>query len=485
MSKTKTYFLFLLAALLPAMSQIAFATEPDTIWTIGARGECWFTPDGTKILVKPNQCLNTSDGSVIWDYKDSVNRFSPNGYFSQDSLYFYDTDFDKYRISDGAKVATKPDFTFDTIPDFFRDSSSFWTKPRDWSNKSKLMLADENTFYYIYYQDSLNWNDISKKAATRSLLCKYDKSLDSIVLYKPLILNGDTNILYTGDRYGYAEVVGYVLQNNTVLVRFYDDSTYRQYSATTLDSVSQFIYDRKSNGWVNEHKISYNGKYLGMGTTDGESKLGWIIIYDLTNNSIYSKFLDTDSSTSVSTINLCFSRNDSFLVATGGNPTRTKTWDFHNGSLIHSYDYDYRARWNVDVSPDNTKIIAPNLLRTSLLRARWTPVTSVEEESEAPEMMLVYPNPGTDEISIDLNNVIPAKAGAVRPAELIQVLNIKVYNLHGIEVLKPTTPSLRDTPPYQGGESISIDVSSLANGEYIIVIEGRERKISRKLIINR
>jgi len=30
---------------------------------------------------------------------------------------------------------------------------------------------------------------------------------------------------------------------------------------------------------------------------------------------------------------------------------------------------------------------------------------------------------------------------------------VKLYNLLGMEVLKATTPSLRATPPYQGGES--------------------------------
>ena len=355
-------------------------------------------------------------------------------------------------------VATKPDFTFHTIPDFFRDSSSFWTEPRDWSIKSKLMLADENTFYYIYYQDSLNWKDISKKAATRSLLCKYDKSLDSIVLYKPLILDGDTNILNTDYRYGYAEIIGYVSQNNTVLVRFYDDKTYRQYDAATLDSVSQFIYDEEKYGYVNEHKISYNGKYLGMGTSSGESNLGWIIIYDLTNNSIYNNFLERDS-TEYSSINrIAFSRNDSFLVSTSDmlRESRTKIWNFHAGTLIHTYDFDYTAARSIDVSPDNTKIIAPNGRRTSLLRARWTPVTSVEEESEAPELMLVYPNPGTDEVRI---YIPPLERGLGGMAPVV-----RVYDVLGVCVI--TSPP---APLHSGeGSKVRLDVSHLPPGVYFV-----------------
>jgi hypothetical protein len=36
--------------------------------------------------------------------------------------------------------------------------------------------------------------------------------------------------------------------------------------------------------------------------------------------------------------------------------------------------------------------------------------------------------------------------------------------------LKATTPSLRDTPPYQGGESVRIDVSGLSPGVYFVKI---------------
>jgi hypothetical protein len=153
--------------------------------------------------------------------------------------------------------------------------------------------------------------------------------------------------------------------------------------------------------------------------------------------------------------------------------SRTKTWNFHAGTLIHTYDFDYTAARSIDVSPDNTKIIAPNGIRTSLLRARWTPVTSVEEESEEPELMLVYPNPGTDEVWIDLTN---------HTLKFV-VESVRVYDVLGKKYMDSRL---------RGNDNILLDddniklfVNDLPNGEYIIVIEGRERKISRKLIINR
>jgi len=428
----------------------AGATEPDTIWTQGPNLKCWFTPSGTHILSEYTQIINVSDGSVVWDSAHIIG----NGYFSQDSLYFYDILFAKYRISDGVKVSDKPNFYFDTLPDFFKQDG-YWDIPRIHHSANKVMMDDENIFYYLYYQDSL---DIDQdKVGSRSLLCKYDKSLDSIVLYKPLLLNGDTNIRNKSSSYGNAELIGYVSQNNTVLVRFYDDSTYRQYNASTLDSVSQFIYDRKSNGWVSEHKISYNGKYLGMGTSDGESDLGWIIIYDLTNNSIYNKFLNGDSTTSKKTIQLAFSRNDSFLVTAGSSPTTAKTWNFHTGSHIHSYEHEYSLARSLDVSPDNTKIIVPGPMICSLLRARWTPVTSVEEESEAPELMLVYPNPAGDYVEI---NIPPLERGSG---------GVSVFDVLGIK---------RIDSRLRGNDSqvIRIEISSLSPGVYFVSVGGRMYK---------
>jgi len=442
MKKNLLLTILLAVLLLPAMSQIAFTTEPDTIWTTGARAKSYFTPDGLKYLTL-NHCYNVSDGQLVWDRSQGYTT----GIFSQDSLYFYDDEFAKFRISDGIKIAEGPSFEFNTLPDFFHDSSLIWAKPQE--SLYRFMMSDEDTYYYSYTQDSLNYH--GEYVASQSLLCKYDKTLDSIVLYTPLVLGGTDTVIQ-----GSAVVLGYIPDNNTILVKFDDRITYHQYNANTLELESQFIYDEEKYGWVNEQKISYNGKYLGMGTTDGESKLGWIIIYDLTTNSIYNKFLDTDSSTSDGSELIAFSRNDSFLVAMGGTPPKIKTWNFHTGTLIHAYDEDYWAQWSLDVSPDNTKIIASSLKITSLLRARWTPVTSVEEEKDEPEMMLVYPNPGTDEVRINLTD--HSLKGVVE--------SVRVFNVLGIE-----HPATSWHPSKEG--NIRLDVSYLSPGVYFVQVGDR------------
>ena len=81
-----------------------------------------------------------------------------------------------------------------------------------------------------------------------------------------------------------------------------------------------------------------------MVTNGFPGNLGWIIIYDLTNNSMYNKFLERDSTARDQTVRkIAFSRNDSCLVTTGGNydESRTKIWNFHTGTLIHTYDVNY------------------------------------------------------------------------------------------------------------------------------------------------
>jgi hypothetical protein len=161
---------------------------------------------------------------------------------------------------------------------------------------------------------------------------------------------------------------------------------------------------------------------------------------------------------------LAFSRDDSFLVASGGNPTRTKTWNYHSGSLIHAYDYLFRGRWNLDVSPDNTKIIAPNLDRTSLLRARWTPITSTDEPNEDSETMILYPNPASDYIEIAGSSVILSEA---------KNLGVSIYDVLGVEVYcSIATPP---APSQEGGKT-SFDVSHLSPGVYFVRVGNIVRK---------
>jgi hypothetical protein len=75
----------------------------------------------------------------------------------------------------------------------------------------------------------------------------------------------------------------------------------------------------------------------------------------------------------------------------------------------------------------------------------------------------IYPNPSSDFIEI------PVGANGRSPLQS----DIKIYNMFG-QIL--TTPSLRDTPPWKGGEKVKIDVTDLAPGMYFVRIGDRVGK---------
>ncbi len=86
---------------------------------------------------------------------------------------------------------------------------------------------------------------------------------------------------------------------------------------------------------------------------------------------------------------------------------------------------------------------------------------SVQEIEVKKNFSLISPNPATDFIEMSF----PSLEGGV---------TIKIYNVLGEIQTTPqwASPLLRnrDTPPYQGGEKVRIDVSSLAPGMYLVRI---------------
>jgi photosystem II stability/assembly factor-like uncharacterized protein len=87
----------------------------------------------------------------------------------------------------------------------------------------------------------------------------------------------------------------------------------------------------------------------------------------------------------------------------------------------------------------------------------------VEEYTKSVEYQFISPNPASDfiEISGGANGRSPIQSDG------------KIYNVLG-EI--QTTPSLRDTPPWKGGEKVRIEVSGLAPGMYFVQIGNQVRK---------
>jgi len=151
-------------------------------------------------------------------------------------------------------------------------------------------------------------------------------------------------------------------------------------------------------------------------------------------------------------------KNNAIFVGMGG-----KIYWTHDGgdSFIHDPSTEIRDRspntLDVSMIGEHTAVIIDSygrIFRSSL-------ATKVEEE-ELPSIddILITPNPARDYIELQINN--HTLKGVVE--------NVKVFDVLGMEVIKATTPSLRDTPPYEGGEIVRLDVSGLAPGVYFVQV---------------
>jgi hypothetical protein len=451
--KMKFVFIILLSLvfILPAT-----ATEPDTIWTKsnqdGFQGNAlWFTPDGTRLL-GDKKCFDAYDGHLIWDRGIG---FSRQG-FSDDSLYFYTPWYGKMRISDGTTAEDGYIPRFRNLPDFFHDSSLIWKDPYP---SDQFMTNDHNLFLLLYNQSKIDVPPYKTYEGMIGLICKYNKQLDSIVQYKPITLEGDTFLIY-----GYAKPEFYSKANNSLIVSIGLDDfrvkymNFRQYNANTLDSIGDFKFEFDKYGKVNDMKLSYNNKYLGLATTKG-----WIIVYDLINNSIYKEWQDGDS-ISFWVGRLAFSRNDSFVVDASN---LTKIWNIQEKTLVHTYNFPYQGYANLDVSSDNMKIIAPNNMITTMLRARWTPVTSTEEENDDIEAIFISPNPANNELKINLDK------------SYNKYYKIQIFNLEGEKVKELEKDKITSN------NQTVIDCSDLSSGVYYIRFESNKISKVLKVIINK
>jgi photosystem II stability/assembly factor-like uncharacterized protein len=96
----------------------------------------------------------------------------------------------------------------------------------------------------------------------------------------------------------------------------------------------------------------------------------------------------------------------------------------------------------------------------------WRSYLATDVESEQVHIVdqLISPNPATDFIDVCYPPLERGSGG----------VDIKIMNVFG-QIL--TTPSLRDTPPWKGGEKVRIDVSGLAPGMYFVRIGERVGKL--------
>jgi hypothetical protein len=117
---------------------------------------------------------------------------------------------------------------------------------------------------------------------------------------------------------------------------------------------------------------------------------------------------------------------------------------------INSY-YNDKSFWTIQFTKEGTGWIVGDM--GSILTGKIKSPLDLEDEITNIEEIIVSPNPTSDYIEI----IIGAQCAVHH--------EVAIYDVLGVEY---TTPALRATPPYQGGEKIRIDVSSLSPGVYFV-----------------
>jgi hypothetical protein len=125
-------------------------------------------------------------------------------------------------------------------------------------------------------------------------------------------------------------------------------------------------------------------------------------------------------------------------------------------------DYDYPIGGFV-LSHDEKKL-AIQFQDNSLFLYSLDTTTSIDSPNTLDvRSSQISPNPATDFIEISYPPLERGAGGVI----------IKIYNVFG---QIQTTPSLRDTPPWKGGEKVRIDVSLLPAGIYFVRIGDKVQK---------
>jgi len=164
--------------------------------------------------------------------------------------------------------------------------------------------------------------------------------------------------------------------------------------------------------------------------------------------------------------NIKFTPDDKYLVSASGLQVNNLIiWDVLTGKKL--MELPGTSYFSLDVSNDfDGKFIASSV--GGYLLIYHFPVLGVTNPEEK-ENEVLFPNPSTGEVNINIPPLERGSGGVL----------VKIYGVIGVE--HPV--SFAATPLTEG--NLRIDVSSLAAGEYILVLEGKNSSQSYKLIINR
>lgn len=268
----------------------------------------------------------------------------------------------------------------------------------------------------------------------------------------------------------YWDKTGYVNVDSFIVYREVSPGTYSKIAVVSNDSLSEFVDTARSIGTANgdpnlasyKYKIQIRdlcGNFSLMSpyhntiyiVDSGLGQFDWSIPYSIEGfpNPVVNYIL------------LCDTLGVN-IWCPSATVSGTSTSAVDPGFINHSTIANWRVKtgWSISCTPTRATI---NTTRSNIKHASTTTSTTVAADLN--NSVLIYPNPTTESITIELSN-------------LIQNGSIKIFNVMGQEVFETNINASAYTITIQ-----HIDISKYAKGLYTVVIDNNKNKLYKKLLL--
>jgi WD40 repeat protein len=428
--------------------------QGDTLWTKHQEGiiSVKFSPDGNTVAAGINNgnfnIYNTTTGELLYAIKDSSYRYP----------FMSEIDFN----FDGTLIATCG-----------QDSSGAHLKIWDYANNTLLKTLGDTNFsndnnkksysvsfskdgrylaasFMSQYNNKYNWDILVWDAQTYQLI------KEIIPMSKVVPGNGSPYRLLFSPNGNYLAVVEPCGNNFTENdVDIYNTSTWE-----IIKSLGQT--GPIANVAISDIKFSFDGTKLITGCFDGKAR-----IWDIETLQL-EKSIRSPGNGEITSIAL--SRDNQYVFISSASipkPTFYKLM-ISNGDVVYDYNSDYFGYGSNDImislsiSPNADYFVAGTSFGLILYKSNLTSVLPglLSEQTE-----IVFPNPATGKVNINLSNTT------------IQNLKITIYDLQGRNI------STQQANEQQfGQQNINFDCTTLQNGVYFIQVQGERISKTFKLV---
>jgi WD40 repeat protein len=198
--------------------------------------------------------------------------------------------------------------------------------------------------------------------------------------------------------------------------------------------------------------MSSNGRYLVYDLSDTIVR-----IIDYENRTFDSLKLNWQHKWHTS---VCVSpENDKFFIVgvSENGINEFGLFTFNSGNKLYSFFDSTSSNQGLEASKDSQYVLSIDNKELRLFRINWNPTVIKEKDKEEPKFYFtISPNPASDYIEIDINDVILSEA---------KNLGMSIYDVLGVEVYcSIATPP---APSQEGGKT-RFDVSHLSPGVYFV-----------------